>query len=86
MKTDKVVRIDNRNLPAQYKKRRYYTNTEVKVHNTANDCWISIFYEVFELTELIQQNYGPLVDPLIKAAGTDISSWFDPITKDVILF
>ena len=86
MKTDKNVKTDPRNLPSSYKKRRYYTMTEVKVHNTANDCWISIFNEVFDLTELIQKNYGRLTDPLIKAAGTDITSWFDPVTKDVKLF
>lgn len=78
----KKPNIDGKNLPSKYKRRRYYTNAEVKVHNTANDCWISIFYEVYDLTKLIQENYGHLVDPLIKAAGTDISSWFDPVTKD----
>ncbi len=83
MKTDKNKKIDTKNLPAAYKRRRYYTTTEIKTHNTANDCWISIFYEVYDLTDLIQKNYGPLVDPLIKAAGTDISSWFDPVTRDV---
>jgi len=83
MKTDKHNAIDKRNLPAPAKKRRYYTMTEVKVHNTANDCWISIFHEVYDLTKLIQEHYGYLVDPLIKAAGTDITSWFDPITLDV---
>jgi hypothetical protein len=75
---------DPRNLPSTFTKRRYYTTDEVKVHNTPNDIWVSIFYEVFNLTELVQKNYSPLIDPIIKCAGTDISHWFDPISKDVI--
>ena len=43
-------------LPKTYKKRRYYTPADVAVHNTANDCWISFFNEIFDLTELIQKN------------------------------
>lgn len=75
--------INSKDLPPPIKKRRYYTPDEVKEHNTANNCWISIFNEVFDLTLLIQQNYSYLIDPLIKEAGRDISHWFDPITKDV---
>ena len=43
-------------LPKPYKKRRYYTPVDVSVHNTPNDCWISLFNEIFDLTELIQKN------------------------------
>lgn len=75
-----------KNMPPPYKRRRYYTPEEVAKHCTANDCWISIFYEVFDLTELIQKNYSKLVDPIIKNAGKDISHWFDQQTKDVKSF
>ena len=75
--------VFNKNMPAPFKRRRYYTPDEVRVHNTANDCWISFFYEVFDLTELVQKNYSHLVDPIINAAGTDITHWFDPMTRDV---
>jgi cytochrome b involved in lipid metabolism len=71
-------------FPAPYKRRRYYTPQEVRQHNTANDCWVSFFNEVYDLTNLIQMNYSSLVDPLIKRAGTDISDWFDSVTRDVI--
>ena len=74
--------IKKQNLPPPRKDHRYYTPDEVKAHNTANDCYVSIFYEVFDLTNFIQENYSSLMDPLIKAAGTDISHWFDPETKD----
>ena len=70
-------------FPAPYTARRYYTPIEVRQHNTANDCWVSFFDEVYDLTDLIQKSYSPLVDPLIKRAGTDISDWFDPNTRDV---
>lgn len=43
-------------LPKPYKKRRYYTPYDVSVHNTPNDCWVSFFNEIFDLTELIQKN------------------------------
>lgn len=34
--------------------------------------------QVLDLTELIQHNRGPLAEPLIAAAGTDVSHWFTP--------
>ena len=49
--------ISKKDLPAPVRKHRYYTPDEVKVHNTANDCYVSIFYEIFDLTKYIQENY-----------------------------
>lgn len=43
-------------LPKPYKKRRYYTPKDVAIHNTPNDCWVSLFNEILDLTELIQKN------------------------------
>lgn len=77
MLTDKT-----KNLPKPITRRRYYMADEVKMHNSPNDCWVTIFHDVFSLTDLIQENYGYLIDPLIKEAGNDISHWFDHITKD----
>lgn len=77
--------MNKKNIPAPYKKRRYYTSEEVKVHDSSNDCWVSIFHEVYDLTDLIQTNYSKLVDPIIKCAGTDISHWFDTQTRDVYI-
>lgn len=74
--------IGKKNIPAPSRKHRYFTPDEIKIHNMANDCYVSIFYEVFDLTHFIQENYSSLMDPIIKSAGTDISHWFDPITKD----
>lgn len=31
------------NMPPQYKFRRYYLPSEVAVHNTPDNCWISMF-------------------------------------------
>jgi len=78
------MKISNQNLPPPIKRRRYYTPDEVRVHNRANDCWISIFNEVFDLTNLIQNNYSKLIDPIVKDAGQDISHWFDSKTKEVL--
>jgi cytochrome b involved in lipid metabolism len=71
-----------KNFPPPYKRRRYYTPEEVKVHNLSNDCWVSFFNEVYDLTELIQKNYSKLIDPIIKYAGQDITHWFDPMTRE----
>ncbi|KAL3155205.1 hypothetical protein ABBQ32_013145 [Trebouxia sp. C0010 RCD-2024] len=63
--------------------RRFYTLAEVAEHNAPQDCWVSILGEVFDITELVK---GPAAAPLLAAAGTDISHWFDAKTGDVKLF
>ena len=50
--------IPKTNLPAPSRQHRYFTPDEVKEHNTANDCYVSIFNEVFDLTNFIQENYS----------------------------
>ena len=72
-----------KHLPKPFKLRRYYTPTEVSQHNTADDCWVSFFNEAYNLSKLIQDNYCEECEPLIKAAGTDITHWFDPLTREV---
>ena len=72
-----------KHLPKPYKLRRYYTPAEVKVHNNADDCWVTFFNQVYDLTPLIQDNYGALCEPIIKAAGSDITHWFDPKSNEV---
>ncbi len=75
--------MNTRDLPAPIKRRRYYTPTEVKSHNSANDCWVVIFDDVYNVTELVQKNYSKETEPIVKAAGTDISHWFDKHTREV---
>lgn len=41
-------------LPVQSQKQRYYTLEEVSSHNIANDCWVILFGEVYNLTRIIQ--------------------------------
>eukprot|EP01116_Phalansterium_solitarium_P013226 TRINITY_DN3042_c0_g1_i2.p1 TRINITY_DN3042_c0_g1~~TRINITY_DN3042_c0_g1_i2.p1 ORF type:complete len:238 (+),score=45.95 TRINITY_DN3042_c0_g1_i2:124-837(+) len=75
--------------------RRYYTPAEVSIHNKENDCWVSFLGKVYDLTPLIlahqeertKTGWGQhhLVEedtaaPIVEAAGTDISSWFDEKT------
>ena len=69
-------------MPKPYKIRRYYMPTEVALHNVYNDCWLTIFGDVYDITPLLQQYNNKLCEPLIKAAGTDITHWFDNSTKD----
>lgn len=69
-------------IPKPYKKRRYYNKSQLKEHCTANDIWVSFFGDVYDLTELVQQNIqSKLVEPLIEVAGTEITHWFDLKTK-----
>lgn len=75
-----------KHLPKPFKIRRYYTPNEVSLHNTADDCWVSFFNEVYDLSKLIQDNYNDECRPLINAAGTDITHWFDPLTREVRFF
>jgi cytochrome b involved in lipid metabolism len=69
-------------LPVAQPKQRYYTPEEVSNHNTANDCWVVLFGEVYNLTRVLQENIAnPLTTPLIQAAGTDITYWFDTASR-----
>jgi hypothetical protein len=36
--------------------KRYYLPSEIQSHNTANDCFVTLFHKVFDLTRYIQQN------------------------------
>ena len=58
---------------------RFYTPMEVSAHNSPNDCWVSFHFKVFDITKLIKDHQGPLVEPILKAAGTDITHWFQPL-------
>lgn len=64
----------------------YYTPHEVSQHNVEDDLWVSFLGKVVNLTALAQAHKGNvLMRPIISAAGTDISHWFDERTKNVSL-
>ena len=66
------------------KRPRYFTPNEVAVHNTAKDIWVSFLGKVYDLTPFVEANSGDvLLKPIIDAAGTDISHWFNPKAKDI---
>lgn len=66
------------NLPPRFKIRNYYLPDEVALHNSADDCWVSFFNQVFDITKLLAANYkSELCDPLVLAAGTDVTHWFN---------
>ncbi|XP_056299149.1 cytochrome b5 domain-containing protein 1 [Pseudoliparis swirei] len=64
---------------------RYFTPAEVSAHNTAADLWLSFLGTVSDLTPLMEQHAagGALLVPIMASAGQDVSSWFDPDTKDL---
>ena len=65
---------------------KYYTPDELRLHNSADDVWVSVFDKVYNLTSLVSANRGPLANPLIEAAGTSISHWFDAKTGDIKMY
>nr|XP_019964068.1 PREDICTED: cytochrome b5 domain-containing protein 1 [Paralichthys olivaceus] len=66
-------------------RQKFFTSAEVSAHNTADDLWVSFLGKVCDLTPLMNRNKGdPLLLPIMESAGSDISSWFDPETKDIL--
>merc|ERR1712070_1196186 len=61
--------------------RRFYMPSEVALHNTPEDCWLSWFGEVYDLSPVLDQNKGVNTKPFIDSAGQDITHWFDNNTK-----
>jgi cytochrome b involved in lipid metabolism len=45
-----------KHLPKPQKLRRYYTPEEVALHQTHDDCWVSFFNGVYDLTKLLADN------------------------------
>ena len=75
------------NIPRPYKLRNYYTPKEVACHNTADDCWVTLFNHVYDLTLRLNENSEKTeCDPIVLASGTDITHWFDKETKAVSTF
>mmetsp|Transcript_43974 Transcript_43974/g.116245 ORF Transcript_43974/g.116245 Transcript_43974/m.116245 type:complete len:242 (-) Transcript_43974:80-805(-) len=64
-------------VPKEYTLKRYYTSADIAKHNSSHDCWVSYFGRVYDLTPLLAEYEGPLAQPIIDAAGSDISHWFN---------
>jgi len=64
-------------IPKTCALKRYYTPGDVAKHNSSHDCWVSYFGNVYDLTPLLAEYKGPLAQPIIDVAGSDISHWFD---------
>ncbi|CAL5994202.1 Cytochrome_b5-like Heme/Steroid binding domain-containing protein [Hexamita inflata] len=60
----------------------YLTQTDVALHCTPEDLWVSKFGRVYDYTNLVRTAPSGQTEALVRAAGTDISSWFDPQTGD----
>ncbi|CBH14986.1 TAX-2 [Trypanosoma equiperdum] len=65
---------------------RYYTPHEVRAHCFEDDAYVSINGKVLDITPLIQMyqgtRYASLLQPLILAAGTDMTHLLDKKTMD----
>jgi hypothetical protein len=66
-----------------YRRRNFYIPEDVEVHCRAFDCWVSFFHHVYDLSSLLHEHRGdPLCWPIIQAAGSDISHWFDEDSRE----
>ena len=75
------------NIPRPYKIRQYFLPSEVAIHNTADDCWVVIFHNVYDLSMVVKENINSdVVDPIVLNAGKDISHWFDKDTLEPIKY
>jgi len=63
---------------------RYWTPAEIATRNTEDELWVSFLGGVYDLTSLARKHAGDvLLKPIVAAAGTDISHWFEPETGEV---
>jgi cytochrome b involved in lipid metabolism len=37
---------------------KYFTAGEIAQHNSGDDCWVSIFDDIYDITPLIEANKG----------------------------
>lgn len=57
---------------------------EVQKHNSAQDCWVIIHGQVYDLTSFLQEHPGG-AGVIVAQAGTDATAAFDPIhPKDIL--
>ncbi|KAG5899274.1 hypothetical protein JTB14_012276 [Gonioctena quinquepunctata] len=62
----------------------YFAPFEVVIHNTPDDCWVSLLGKVLNITPLIEEHRGEkCIKPLLAMAGKDITCWFDEKTGDI---
>ena len=68
---------------------RVFVPEELAVHNSRDNCWVAVNHKVIDVTPVIASlpaEHAALADPLLDNAGTDISHWFDEVTKQVKTF
>ncbi|CAG5073882.1 Similar to cyb5d1: Cytochrome b5 domain-containing protein 1 (Danio rerio) [Cotesia congregata] len=62
----------------------YFLPSEVVLHNSLSDCWVSYLGKVYDLTALCKScEDRPEIKPILLFAGKDISHWFDRLTGDI---
>ncbi|XP_022166454.1 cytochrome b5 domain-containing protein 1-like [Myzus persicae] len=57
----------------------YFLPEEVWSHKTREDCWLTIYGSVKNVSGLIEEfgHDGDLVNPILREAGKDVSYWFE---------
>lgn len=57
----------------------YFLPEEVWSHKTSNDCWMTIYGLVKNVSGIIEEfgHDSDLVNPILREAGKDVSYWFE---------
>eukprot|EP00038_Savillea_parva_P021364 m.34421 g.34421 ORF g.34421 m.34421 type:complete len:1215 (+) comp5137_c0_seq2:283-3927(+) len=63
---------------AEPAKKRAISSTELALHNTAEDCWIAAYGDVYDFTEFVEEHPGG-VDTIMDHAGMDGTEVFDAV-------
>ena len=64
------------------KSSKYFTKHDLLTYNTINKCYISLFADVYDITDTISSNkLKPQSETLYKFAGKDVSHFFNPETR-----
>lgn len=62
---------------------KYYTAEQISFHNYAEDCWVYIDHDVYDLSSLLTDQRSFLAEPILKYAGKSVSHWFVAGTKEI---
>lgn len=65
---------------------KFYTEEEVLLHSIPEDCWISVFDDIFDITALLKSSEGNETKSLFKYAGKSVSHWFNEETGEIKTF
>eukprot|EP00800_Vazella_pourtalesii_P009731 TRINITY_DN244_c0_g1_i3.p1 TRINITY_DN244_c0_g1~~TRINITY_DN244_c0_g1_i3.p1 ORF type:complete len:147 (+),score=8.22 TRINITY_DN244_c0_g1_i3:90-530(+) len=66
--------------------KRFFTYSELCLHNNVDDLWVAFLGRVYDLTPLSSEYRDDiLMRPILSSSGTDISHWFEKVSRDACI-